>query len=82
MFLQQPQINTQAVDQKFNVPEGGTALIVLGKEREQTRTESSIPVLGDLPYVGDLFRTVSYNEEERTTILLVTPRIIINAEQE
>jgi Flp pilus assembly secretin CpaC len=82
MFLQQPQINTQALDQKFSVPDGGTALIVVGKGLDQTKTESSVPVLGDLPYVGDLFRTVSYGQESRTMILLVTPRIIINAEQE
>ena len=40
MFVQQPQIATQIVDQKFGIPAGKTALIVAGKEQRQTRIDA------------------------------------------
>jgi general secretion pathway protein D len=82
MFIQQPQIATQVVDQKFSIPTGKTALIVAGKERRQTRTESAPAVLAQIPYLSRLFKNVSYARESCTTILLVTPRIIINKEEQ
>jgi pilus assembly protein CpaC len=34
------------------------------------------PVLGDLPYVGTLFSSISYNETETELVILVTPRLV------
>jgi len=35
-----------------------------------------LPILGDLPYVGVAFRTVSYTETEEELLVLVTPRLV------
>ncbi len=39
-------------------------------------TTAKIPVLGDLPYVGTLFSSISYNETETELVILVTPRLV------
>ena len=80
MFFQQPQFVTQIVDQKFSIPTGKTAMIVAGKEQRENRSEYGAPVLSKIPYMNRLFKNVAYGRESCTTILLVTPRIIINNE--
>jgi len=51
-------IDTQAIESDLTLPSGGTRVVPLGRQRTQ-RIESKIPVLGDLPYVGRLFRTAA-----------------------
>jgi pilus assembly protein CpaC len=45
----------------------------------QTRVNggtTKVPVLGDLPFLGAAFRTVSYEESEEELLILVTPRLV------
>jgi hypothetical protein len=39
------------------------------------------PILSDIPYIGQLFRTEGTVTETHNLLVLVTPRIIINAEE-
>jgi Flp pilus assembly secretin CpaC len=39
-------------------------------------TASKVPVLGDMPFFGAAFRSVTYSEQEEEMIILVTPRLI------
>jgi len=39
-------------------------------------TNTAIPVLGDLPVLGALFRSVSYQRSESELVILVTPRLV------
>ena len=41
-----------------------------------------VSVLSKLPYVNRLFRNVGYGREAQSLLLMVTPRIIINSEEE
>jgi general secretion pathway protein D len=41
-----------------------------------TKTKDKVPVLGDLPLVGRLFRSESNKTEKKNLIIFVTPRII------
>jgi type IV pilus assembly protein PilQ len=55
----------------------GATLIIGGLIREDLVTSSTqIPVLGNLPLVGALFRQRSEDTERREIIVLLTPRII------
>jgi type IV pilus assembly protein PilQ len=71
-----PAINTNQVTTSALVSNGET--IVLGGvfREESTTTESKTPILGDLPYVGRLFKRTA-NASRRTELLIfITPKII------
>lgn len=71
-----PAINTNQVQTSALVNNGET--IVLGGvfREESTESETKTPFLGDLPYVGRLFKRTS-NVSRRTELLIfITPKII------
>jgi general secretion pathway protein D len=45
-----------------------------------TTTKNRIPLLGDIPGLGILFGSTSYNQTRTELIVLLTPQIIKNAE--
>jgi type IV pilus assembly protein PilQ len=60
----------------------GQTLILSGIIQEQERTEvSKIPILGDLPIVGSLFRSTDRNNTRAEVIVLVTPQIMDDSDR-
>jgi pilus assembly protein CpaC len=45
-------------------------------ENQVVANTSKVPVLGDLPFVGSLWRQVSYREREIEVLVIVTPRLV------
>lgn len=71
-----PAINTNQVTTSALVNNGET--IVLGGvfREESTTTETKTPILGDLPYIGRMFKRTA-NASRRTELLIfITPKII------
>jgi type II secretory pathway component GspD/PulD (secretin)/tetratricopeptide (TPR) repeat protein len=81
-FLQQPAINTISVSTTVSVPDGGTVLMGGLKRLSEGRNEFGPPILSKVPYVNRLFKNVGYGREAVSLLLMVTPRIIINEEEE
>jgi len=55
----------------------GRTIVIGGLFRETTTNgRSQIPVLGNIPYLGTLFRSTGDNTEREEVIILVTPHII------
>ncbi|WP_057830173.1 type IV pilus secretin PilQ [Colwellia sp. TT2012] len=71
-----PAIDTQRIGTQVLVNNGET--IVLGGIYQQAiiSTVTKIPILGDIPYVGWLFRTTSQVNEKKELLIFVTPRIV------
>jgi type IV pilus assembly protein PilQ len=71
-----PAIDTQRIGTQVLVNNGET--IVLGGIYQQSivSTISKIPLLGDIPYLGLLFRTSSQLNEKKELLIFVTPRIV------
>nr|WP_026301566.1 type IV pilus secretin PilQ family protein [Colwellia piezophila] len=71
-----PAIDTQRIGTQVLVNNGET--IVLGGIYQQAiiSTVSKVPVLGDIPYLGWLFRTSSQLNEKKELLIFVTPRIV------
>jgi len=71
-----PAINTQRIGTQVLVSNGET--IVLGGIYQQSiiSTVSKIPVLGDVPLLGWLFRNSSEVNEKKELLIFVTPRIV------
>ncbi len=69
-------INTQEIGTQVLVDNGQT--IVLGGiyQQQLIKTVSKVPVLGDVPLLGWLFRTQKTLTERRELLIFVTPRII------
>lgn len=69
-------INTQSITTQVLVNDGET--LVLGGIFQQsiTRNVTKVPVLGDIPVVGNLFKTTSEDNSKRELIIFVTPRIV------
>ncbi len=73
---QAPAIDTQRIGTQVLVNNGET--IVLGGIYQQAiiSTVSKVPVLGDIPYFGWLFRNTSQYNEKKELLIFVTPRIV------
>jgi type IV pilus assembly protein PilQ len=78
VFANVPSINTRAIQTKVLVKDGQT--IVLGGVHEETNLKSNIkvPVLGDIPVLGRLFRQTQQQKSKRELLIFVTPKIISN----
>ncbi|NQY88544.1 MAG: type IV pilus secretin PilQ family protein [Colwellia sp.] len=73
---QAPAIDTQRIGTQVLVNNGET--IVLGGIYQQAiiSTVSKVPILGDIPYLGWLFRNTSQFNEKKELLIFVTPRIV------
>nr|WP_245763790.1 type IV pilus secretin PilQ family protein [Pseudoalteromonas denitrificans] len=72
-------INTQRIETQVLVNNGQT--VVLGGIFQQQIVNSTkkVPLLGDIPYLGYLFRTTSEFNEKKELLIFVTPKIINNS---
>jgi type IV pilus assembly protein PilQ len=60
----------------------GQTLIVSGIIRDQERTTANkIPILGDLPIIGSLFRSTNKTNERAEVIVLLTPQILDDSDR-
>ncbi|GAA3540856.1 type IV pilus secretin PilQ [Zobellella aerophila] len=68
-------INTQSINTQVLVSDGET--LVLGGIFQQNilRSVTKVPVLGDIPVMGHLFKTTRDSNTKRELIIFVTPRI-------
>ena len=69
-------INTRAVQTEVLVENGGT--VVIGGIYEQTEINrvNKVPLLGDVPYVGSLFRSTSRTSNKTELLVFLTPRVV------
>ena len=73
-----PPINKNEVNAKVLVADGET--IVIGGVFSNTRTKGvdKVPFLGDVPYLGRLFRRDTVKDSKSELLIFLTPRIMNN----
>jgi type II secretory pathway component GspD/PulD (secretin) len=81
-FLQQPGFTTITINTTVVCPDGGTVLLGGLKTLSEGRNEFGPPVLSKIPYLNRLFKNVGIGRETKHIMIMVTPRIIINSEEE
>ena len=76
VYANVPSINTRAINTQVLVENGET--VVLGGIYEQTHSKdvSKVPLLGDIPYLGALFRHTSQVDNKVELLIFVTPKIL------
>ena len=80
--VQLPTYSFITVTTTVSVPDGGTVLLGGIKRLSEGRNEFGVPMLNKLPYVNRLFKNVGIGRETQSLMMMVTPRIIIQEEEE
>lgn len=81
-LIQQPVIQSVTVQTTVAVPDGGTVLMGGLKRLSEARNEYGPPILSKIPYINRLFRNTGYGREATSLLMMITPRIIIQEEEE
>jgi type IV pilus assembly protein PilQ len=71
-----PSINTNNIQTQVLVDNGET--IVLGGifTTQVTESETKTPILGDIPYLGSLFKRRTQTDDKQELLIFITPRLI------
>jgi len=73
-----PSVDTKRIHTQVQIENGGT--VVLGGIfiDEQNQQETKVPLLGDIPVLGWLFRSRHTRQQRRELLVFITPKIISN----
>lgn len=71
--IQTKNLNTQAM-----VENGGTLIVGGIYEEENSNGITKVPLLGDIPVLGNLFKARQNKESRRELLIFITPRIMDN----
>lgn len=69
-------IDTKHIKTQVLIENGGTVVIGGIFEMEDTSQENKIPVLGDVPVVGNLFKNRTKESVKREMLVFITPKVI------
>ena len=71
-----PSIDTRAVETQVLVSDGQTVVLGGIYETERRETITKVPVLGDIPGVGNLFKSRQNVSNKAELLIFVTPKIL------
>jgi type IV pilus assembly protein PilQ len=69
-------INTKHVKTQVMVENGGTVVLGGIYEQSETTTVDKVPLLGDIPYLGYLFKNTKRTSEKTELLVFITPKIV------
>jgi len=69
-------LDTNTVTTNVIVENGGTVVIGGFARESELSVQDRVPFLGDLPYVGNLFKTTTKSNSRSELLVFITPRII------
>ena len=72
-------IDTRAVRTTVLVENGGTVVIGGIYEQFERNRETKVPLLGDVPYLGNLFKSKSRTTDRTELLIFLTPRVVTDA---
>lgn len=73
-----PVINTRSADTVVVTPDGHTVIIGGLMQNEKTDNVSKVPLLGDIPGLGYLFRRTVRTSIKTELMIFLTPHIVLN----
>ena len=74
----EPCISTKNLKTMAMVEDGGTLILGGIYEEENSDSVRKVPLLGDIPVVGNLFKSRARNENRNELLIFITPRIMDN----
>ncbi|SIS19201.1 type IV pilus assembly protein PilQ [Aquipseudomonas alcaligenes] len=73
-----PPINKNEVNAKILVEDGETIVIGGVFSNTQSKVVEKVPLLGDVPFIGRLFRRDAVRDQKNELLVFITPRIMNN----
>ena len=73
---QVPSIDTREITTQVLVNDGQTVVLGGILETERREAETKVPLLGDIPVLGHLFKTTTKSDNKDELLIFVTPRIL------
>jgi type IV pilus assembly protein PilQ len=74
-------INTQHVKTKVMVENGGTVVLGGIYQQSERTNETKVPLLGDVPVLGRLFKTTGRESTKTELLVFITPKIVADRVQ-
>ncbi|MEO1237770.1 MAG: secretin N-terminal domain-containing protein, partial [Planctomycetota bacterium] len=71
-----PPRQTDALQSRVTIPDGFTIVVGGLTRADDTETVSKVPFLGDIPLVGELFKSTTRAEDETTLFVFLRPTIL------
>ena len=71
-----PALLTRRTDTEFNVRQGETIVLAGLLQREVANDADKLPLLGDIPILGALFRSKRFQNKETELVIFVTPTLV------
>ncbi|MDD5484007.1 MAG: hypothetical protein PHP98_10250 [Kiritimatiellae bacterium] len=71
-----PVISTRRISTRVNVPSAHTVVIGGLVENKKSKAEKRVPLLGDIPLLGLLFRHTEDVDEKKNLLIMLTPTIL------
>lgn len=71
-----PRLSTRKAEATVRARDGETIIIGGLLQRQQEKTDRRIPILSDIPIIGELFRSSNTRTTDSELIFFVTPRVI------
>jgi type IV pilus assembly protein PilQ len=72
-------INNQHVKTKVRVENGGTVVLGGIYQQQERNSDTKVPLLGDLPVVGYLFKTTGRETSKTELLVFLTPKIVADS---
>ena len=72
-------INNQHVKTKVRVENGGTVMLGGIYQQSERSTDTKVPLLGDLPVLGYLFKTTGRETTKTELLVFLTPKIVADS---
>ena len=73
-----PAISTRWAKTNVQIQNGESIVIAGLMRNDKTKVVSKLPLLGDIPLLGNLFAQTNYDERVSELVFIVTPQVITN----
>jgi len=74
-LIELPSFTTRRAKTTIELKDGQSFAMAGLLQRNNTRRQQQIPWLGDVPILGTLFRSASFQKDETDLVIIVTPRL-------
>ncbi|KPJ73383.1 MAG: hypothetical protein AMS14_06580 [Planctomycetes bacterium DG_20] len=81
-FIELPEVQVQDFKTTVSVPDGGTLLLGGTRQYNETEAETGVPILSKVPILKRLFNNRASIRRANNLLILIKPKIIIQAEEE
>ena len=77
-----PAIDTRTADTTVTLKSGQSIVLAGLMQDTEQKVESRVPILGQIPILGSLFTSTSYQDTQSQLVIVVTPSIVHNNQVE